>query len=96
MGDVTKSKNPMPAGLYMDCGHPINYTFNIVHQRSLVETTFFVFVKGLSAKILYLFTGQAGQDDMYEATRLGAYSCLLKPVAPEKLMSLLQQLPARK
>lgn len=39
-----------------------------------------------------LFTGQAGRGDMYEATRLGAYSCLLKPVAPEKLISLLQQL----
>ncbi len=38
-----------------------------------------------------LFTGQAGQGDMYEATRLGAYTCLLKPVAPEKLVDLLKQ-----
>jgi len=38
-----------------------------------------------------LFTGQAGQGDMYEATRLGAYTCLLKPVLPEKLIYLLDQ-----
>lgn len=38
-----------------------------------------------------LFTGQAGKGDMYEATRLGAYTCLLKPVSPEKLIYLLDQ-----
>ncbi len=38
-----------------------------------------------------MFTGQAGQGDMYEATRLGAFTCLLKPVAIEDLLNVLQQ-----
>lgn len=38
-----------------------------------------------------MFTGQAGQGDMYEATRLGAFTCLLKPVAVEDLLSVIRQ-----
>lgn len=38
-----------------------------------------------------MFTGQAGQGDMYEATRLGAFTCLLKPVAIEDLLNVLEQ-----
>ncbi|NJN93719.1 MAG: response regulator [Anaerolineales bacterium] len=38
-----------------------------------------------------MFTGQAGQGDMYEATRLGAFTCLLKPIAIEDLLNVLQQ-----
>lgn len=39
-----------------------------------------------------MFTGQAGQGDMAETTRLGAYSCLLKPVTSQKLISALEQI----
>ena len=49
-------------------------------------------MKRLNRKVpVILFTGQAGKGDMYEATRLGAYTCLLKPVSPEKLIYLLDQ-----
>lgn len=44
------------------------------------------------------FTGQAGQGDMHESARLGAVTCLLKPVNIDKLLELLQRLapmPAR-
>lgn len=35
------------------------------------------------------FTGQAGQGDMAESTRLGAYTCLLKPVKIEHLLQVI-------
>jgi two-component system response regulator AtoC len=38
------------------------------------------------------FTGQAGQGDMHESARLGAVTCLLKPVNLDKLFQLLQRL----
>lgn len=38
-----------------------------------------------------MLTGQAGQGDMYESTRLGAFTCLLKPIVTEKLLGALQQ-----
>lgn len=37
------------------------------------------------------FTGQAGQGDMLESTRLGAFTCLIKPLAIDKLIETLQQ-----
>lgn len=39
-----------------------------------------------------MFTGQAGQGDMITSTRLGAYTCLMKPVSPEKMASTLKQI----
>ena len=38
-----------------------------------------------------MFTGQAGQGDMLESTRLGAFSCLSKPLAIEKVINTLRQ-----
>lgn len=38
-----------------------------------------------------MFTGQAGQGDMYETTRLGAYTCLLKPVDLDQLHRVLSE-----
>jgi DNA-binding response OmpR family regulator len=38
-----------------------------------------------------MFTGQAGQGDMLESTRLGAFTCLVKPLAIEKLIGTLNQ-----
>lgn len=38
-----------------------------------------------------MFTGQAGHGDMARSTRLGAFTCLLKPVATEKLLDKLRQ-----
>jgi DNA-binding NtrC family response regulator len=38
-----------------------------------------------------MFTGQAGQGDMLESTRLGAFTCLVKPLAIDKLISTLNQ-----
>jgi two-component system response regulator CpxR len=38
-----------------------------------------------------IFTGQAGQGDMFEATQSGAFTCLMKPVSIEKLLSVLEQ-----
>jgi DNA-binding NtrC family response regulator len=38
-----------------------------------------------------MFTGQAGQGEMLESTRLGAYTCLLKPFEIERLVKTLQQ-----
>lgn len=38
-----------------------------------------------------IFTGQAGQGDMLESTRLGAFTCLLKPVSIDKLLDTLGQ-----
>jgi DNA-binding response OmpR family regulator len=35
------------------------------------------------------FTGQAGQGDMVESIRLGAYTCLLKPIRIEELLKTL-------
>lgn len=37
------------------------------------------------------FTGQAGQGDMAESVRLGAYTCLLKPVSMDKLLETIKQ-----
>jgi len=36
-----------------------------------------------------MFTGQAGKGDMYESVRLGAYTCLLKPIDMDKLLDTL-------
>lgn len=38
-----------------------------------------------------MFTGQAGQGDMLESTRLGAFTCLTKPLAMDKLVTVVQQ-----
>jgi len=38
-----------------------------------------------------MFTGQAGQGDMLETTRLGAYTCLTKPLATQKVIDTLRQ-----
>jgi DNA-binding NtrC family response regulator len=38
-----------------------------------------------------MFTGQAGQGDMLESTRLGAFTCLVKPLAIDKLINTLSQ-----
>lgn len=38
-----------------------------------------------------MLTGQAGQGDMYEATRLGAFTCLMKPISANKLLDVLRQ-----
>jgi len=38
-----------------------------------------------------MFTGQAGQGDMLETTRLGAITCLLKPVNIDRLKEILVQ-----
>lgn len=42
-----------------------------------------------------MLTGQAGQGDMYESTRLGAFTCLLKPIQADKLKLALEQAVAR-
>lgn len=41
-----------------------------------------------------MFTGQAGQGDMYETTRLGAYTCLLKPVDFDQLHKVIDEIMA--
>jgi two-component system response regulator AtoC len=38
-----------------------------------------------------MFTGQAGQGDMAESARLGAFTCLLKPVSTAKLLETVRQ-----
>ena len=38
-----------------------------------------------------LFTGQAGQGDMIESTRQGAFTCLLKPITSDKLLKVVKQ-----
>jgi len=38
-----------------------------------------------------MFTGQAGQGDVLESTRLGAFTCLVKPLAIDKLINTLNQ-----
>ncbi len=38
-----------------------------------------------------LFTGQASQSDMIEATRRGAFTCLLKPVPTDQLVKVIRQ-----
>lgn len=38
-----------------------------------------------------MFTGQAGQSEMLESIRLGAYACLLKPICTESLFNTLKQ-----
>jgi DNA-binding NtrC family response regulator len=38
-----------------------------------------------------LFTGQAGQGDMMNAYRCGAYACLLKPVEGEQVVKALRE-----
>jgi CheY-like chemotaxis protein len=48
-------------------------------------------IRRISPQIpIIMFTGQAGQGDMGETSRLGAYTCLVKPISPEKLLSLLK------
>lgn len=42
-----------------------------------------------------MFTGQAGQGDMLESTRLGAFTCLAKPIMIDKLIGTLNQALAR-
>ncbi|MBL8056700.1 MAG: response regulator [Anaerolineales bacterium] len=42
-----------------------------------------------------MFTGQAGQGDMLETMRLGAFTCLAKPLAMDKLEAVLRQALAR-
>lgn len=41
--------------------------------------------------IVIMFTGQAGQGDMAEASYLGAFTCLLKPISIDELLNVLQQ-----
>lgn len=43
-----------------------------------------------------MITGQAGQGDMAECTRLGAYTCLSKPVAVDRLAGTLRGLFANR
>lgn len=43
-----------------------------------------------------MFTGQAGQGDMLETTRLGAVTCLLKPVNIDRLKEILVQAVERR
>jgi two-component system response regulator AtoC len=38
-----------------------------------------------------MFTGQAGQGDMLESNRLGAFTCLVKPIVIQKLFDTLRQ-----
>lgn len=38
-----------------------------------------------------MFTGQAGQGDMLESNRLGAFTCLVKPIVIDKLLDTLRQ-----
>ncbi len=38
-----------------------------------------------------MFTGQAGQGDMLESARLGAFTCLLKPIDSDKLTQVINQ-----
>lgn len=38
-----------------------------------------------------MFTGQAGQGDMLESNRLGAFTCLVKPIVIQKLIDTLRQ-----
>ncbi len=42
-----------------------------------------------------MFTGQAGQGDMLETARLGALTCLLKPVNVERLKEVVAQAVTR-
>ena len=41
-----------------------------------------------------MFTGQAGQGDMYRSTNLGAYTCLLKPVDLDQLHNVIDEVLA--
>ncbi len=38
-----------------------------------------------------MFTGYAGQGEMYESVCLGAYTCLLKPIDIERLVATLEE-----
>lgn len=38
-----------------------------------------------------MFTGQAGQSEMLVSTRLGAYTCLLKPISIDNLFKTLKE-----
>ncbi|MCG3210025.1 MAG: Regulatory protein AtoC [Anaerolineae bacterium] len=38
-----------------------------------------------------MFTGQAGQGDMLESARLGAFTCLTKPIDTDKLTQVIHQ-----
>jgi DNA-binding NtrC family response regulator len=49
-------------------------------------------MKRISATLpIIMFTGQAGQGDMLETARLGAFTCLSKPLNIDKLIDTLQQ-----
>lgn len=39
-----------------------------------------------------MFTGQAGQGDMLATNRLGAYTCLPKPMTSEKIVATLSKI----
>ena len=39
-----------------------------------------------------MFTGQAGRGDMALTVKIGAYTCLAKPITVEKLLVLVKQL----
>jgi CheY-like chemotaxis protein len=39
------------------------------------------------------FTGQAGQTDMVEAIKLGAYNCLFKPIRLEEVLKAIVMVP---
>ncbi len=48
-------------------------------------------IKHINASLpVIMFTGQAGQGDMAESTRLGAFTCLLKPVTNAKLLQTVE------
>ena len=38
-----------------------------------------------------MLTGQAGQHDISESGRLGAFTCLMKPISTDKLIEAVQQ-----
>jgi CheY-like chemotaxis protein len=49
-------------------------------------------IKRISSTLpIIMFTGQAGQGDMLETARLGAFTCLSKPLNIDKLIDTLQQ-----
>ncbi|MCI0519175.1 MAG: response regulator [Chloroflexi bacterium] len=49
-------------------------------------------IRRINAKLpVIMFTGQAGEGDMAETSRLGAFTCLLKPVSVAKLLETLTQ-----
>lgn len=50
-------------------------------------------LRRLSPKVpVIMCTGQANQEEIISSTRLGAYTCLLKPISPEKIIDTLNQI----